>query len=141
MSWIIETAGSGYAGSARGEGVVWGREREDGVRLSLRVRDISAGTALEEDEGREMQREVECLPGAITFVRGDTEVGMYNASRIPGGADNSEQQRVLLAGQGGARGVSGVRVRVGSIVGIRMPMWDVELAGEKWTVGVDWSVL
>ncbi|OAL57257.1 hypothetical protein IQ07DRAFT_31498 [Pyrenochaeta sp. DS3sAY3a] len=147
-SWIIETAGSGYAGSARTEGVVWGREREDGVRLRFRVRAVSAGTALEEDdevggdgEEGEMESEVECFPGAITFVCGDTEPGMYNASRTLGGAADSERQRLLLAGQGGARGVSGIRVRAGSILGIRTPMWDVDLAGEKWTVGVDWSVL
>lgn len=29
----------------------------------------------------------------------------------------------------------------GSILGIRAPTWEVELAGQKWTIGVDWKVL
>jgi hypothetical protein len=26
-------------------------------------------------------------------------------------------------------------------VGIRAPMWDVDVGAEKWVVGVDWVVL
>jgi hypothetical protein len=47
----------------------------------------------------------------------------------------------LLAGQGGARGTGGVKLRIGGSVGIRAPMWDIDVGGETWLVGVDWVVL
>jgi hypothetical protein len=35
----------------------------------------------------------------------------------------------------------GVRIKVGSLVGIRAPVWDVDVRREVWSVGVDWVVL
>lgn len=123
QAWIIEAAQQGAAA-----GMGWGREQEEGVRVKIRVLDIG---------GRE---EVECWPGVTTFVVGETEPGMYNASRAEGVA-GGQGVRVLLAGQGGARGSAGVRMRVGSVFGIRAPTWELDVDGEKWTVGVDWLVL
>ncbi|KAF3036761.1 hypothetical protein E8E11_004060 [Didymella keratinophila] len=123
QAWIIEAAQQGPAA-----GIVWGREREDGVRVKIKVLDLG---------GREG---VECWPGGTTFVSGETEPGMYNASRA-GGVAEGQGLRVLLAGHGGARNSAGVRLRVGSIVGIRAPTWELEVGREKWTVGVDWLVL
>lgn len=121
--WIIEAAQQGPAA-----GTVWGREREDGVRVKIKVLGL----------GR--RDEVECWPGGTTFVVGETEPGMYNASRVESVAEG-QGVRVLLAGHGGARSSGGVKIRVGSVVGIRAPTWELDVDGKKWTVGVDWLVL
>jgi hypothetical protein len=116
QSWIVETANTGFAAQERSAtgGVVWGRDREDGVRLKVRI--VAASSA-------DASGEVECFPGHFVFVHGDDEM------------------RVLLAGQGGARGTGGVKLRIGGSVGIRAPMWDIDVGGETWLVGVDWVVL
>ncbi|KAH4912139.1 hypothetical protein HBI80_009180 [Parastagonospora nodorum] len=137
QSWIIETANTGFAAQERSTtgGVVWGRDREDGVRLRVRV------TAASSSNLKDGESEVECFPGHFVFVRGETEPGMYNHSRALSVVDNDGEMRILLAGQGGARGVAGVKIKIGSIVGVRAPMWDVDVAGEKWMIGVDWVAL
>lgn len=99
--------------------------------MRVKISSVSRG------DGRAVE-EVECFTGRVVFVRGDTEPGLYSASRV---LHEHRQMRVLLAGQGGARGSGGVRIRVGSIVGVRAPTWDVDVGGEKWLVGVDWVVL
>lgn len=116
QGWIIETANTGFAAQERVTigGVVWGRDREDGVKLKVHV----TAASLQDANG-----EVECFPGQFVFVHGEDET------------------RVLLAGQGGARGAGGVKIRVGGVVGIRAPIWDVDVGGEKWVFGVDWVVL
>lgn len=87
---------------------------------------------------------VECYPGGAVFVYGDVEAGagVVNgyASRVAS-AVGDEGVRLMLAGQGGARGTGGVKVRIGNSLGIRAPLWDVDVGGEKWIVGVDWVVL
>ena len=123
QAWIIEAAQQGPAA-----GIVWGREREDGVRVRIKVLDLG---------GRE---EVECWPGGTRFVVGETEPGLYNASRTESVAEG-DGIRVLLAGHGGARSSAGVKLRVGSVVGIRAPTWELNVGRVKWTVGVDWVVL
>ncbi|KAJ4384893.1 hypothetical protein N0V86_000497 [Didymella sp. IMI 355093] len=123
QAWIIEAAQQGA-----GSGIVWGREREDGVRIKIKVLGLG---------GRD---EVECLPGGTTFVLGITDFGMYNASK----AESTEcglGTRVLLAGHGGARGSAGVKIAVEDVIGIRAPTWELDINGEKWMVGVDWMVL
>jgi hypothetical protein len=140
QGWIIETANTGFAAHERGVGVVWGRDREDGVRLKVRISAVSSSSGAGCGNGEE-QQEAECFPGHFVFIRGDTVPGLYNASRAPSLSDDDRETRVLLAGQGGARGTGGVRIKVGGIVGIRAPMWDVDVGGEKWSVGVDWVVL
>jgi hypothetical protein len=113
QGWIVET---GHTAS----GVIWGRDRED-VRLKVRVTRIGDGDGMVE---------VECWPGGFVFVAGVVEV-----------REGEGEVRVLLAGQGGARGSGGVRIKVGSLVGIRAPVWDVDVRREVWSVGVDWVVL
>jgi hypothetical protein len=39
------------------------------------------------------------------------------------------------------RGAAGVKVRVGDVVGVKAPTWDIHVGGEKWVVGVEWVVL
>jgi hypothetical protein len=137
QGWIIETANTGFAAQERSTigGVVWGRDREDGVRLRLRIHSASSSTPSED------QTEVECFPGLFVFVRGEKEPGMYNVSRASNVAPNDSETRVLLAGQGGTRGTGGVKIKIGDRVGIRAPLWDVDVGGEKWSVGVDWVLL
>ncbi|KAF2707671.1 hypothetical protein K504DRAFT_470058 [Pleomassaria siparia CBS 279.74] len=139
QSWIIETAHTGYAAQTR-DMVIYGREKDDGVKLKVRVTDIGAGS----DSEGEGEDHVECYPGGVVFAQGDVEMGMSygcNAPRASSIVGDEGGVRVMLAGQGSARGIGGVRVRVGSLLGIRGPMWDVDVGGEKWNVGVDWVVL
>lgn len=134
-SWIIETANTGFAVQDRG-GVVWGRDKEAGVKLRIRVSSLSRGG----DETHK-EDEVECYAGSVVFARGDAEPGMYNASRAGSTGGEDGLTRIMLAGQGGARASGGVLVKAGSVVGIRAPMWDVDVGKEKWTVAVDWVLL
>ena len=49
---------------------------------------------------------------------------------------------VVLAGEGTGTGLEkNSKVEVGKTVGIKSPVWEVEIEGEKWGVGVDWMVL
>lgn len=34
-----------------------------------------------------------------------------------------------------------VRLRVGSLIGMRLPVWNIEVLGENWWVGVEWGVI
>ena len=132
---MIETANTGFAAQDR-SGAATGRDKEDGVKLRIRVSSLSRGG------GRSRSaEEVECYAGGIVFARGDTEAGMYNASRTESVDGGHTPMRVLLAGQGGARSSGGVLVKTGSGIGIRAPMWDVDVGEEKWTVVVDWVLL
>lgn len=118
---------------------MWGREKEDGVKTKVRVSSIRSGSGQ-----REGEEAVECYPGGVVFVSGAAEVGTGWLSGHPSRASNAagdEVVRVMLAGQGGARGAGAVRVVVGSLLGVRAPTWDVDIGGEKWIVGVDWVVL
>jgi hypothetical protein len=136
QGWIIETANTGFAAQERstGGGVVWGRDREDGVRLKVHISAVYSSAS--QDEG-----EVECFPGQFVFVRGETESNLYNASRAAGAVGSDCQTRVLLAGQGGVRGAGGVIIRSGARVGVRSPMWEVDVRGDTWVVCVDWVLL
>lgn len=138
QSLIIETANTGIAAQDCGAGIVWGRDKEDGVRMKVRITQVSRG---KEGSHNEDEEDVECFPGHVVFVKGTTEPGLYNVSRAPSVVEDGGKMKVLLAGQGGARGVGGVRIKIGAVVGVRAPMWDVEVAEEKWFVGVDWVIL
>jgi hypothetical protein len=139
----LETASTGYAALNR-DAVVWGRERDDGVKIRVRVKSVRSGKvgAVDRESGDlGGNGALECYIGGAVFVRGTTDAGLYNASRLLGSVGEDGEVRVMLAGQGGGRGSGGVKVKVGGIVGIRAPLWDVDLAGEKWMVGVDWVLL
>jgi hypothetical protein len=50
--------------------------------------------------------------------------------------------RIILAGEGAGTGLQkGSKVQVGKTVGIKGPVWEVVMEGQKWGVGVDWQVL
>ncbi|KAL5321930.1 hypothetical protein ACEPPN_009894 [Leptodophora sp. 'Broadleaf-Isolate-01'] len=50
--------------------------------------------------------------------------------------------KVILAGEGAGTGLQrGSAVEIGKMVGIKGPVWEVVVEGEKWGVGVDWKVL
>lgn len=34
-----------------------------------------------------------------------------------------------------------LRLRVGSLIGMRLPVWNIEVLGENWWVGVEWGVI
>ncbi|ORY13993.1 hypothetical protein BCR34DRAFT_534725 [Clohesyomyces aquaticus] len=140
QSWIIEAANTGYAAQTR-DTVLWGREKEDGMKVRVRVKDIRGGRGGDGGGGS-----VECAAGGVFFVSGerDMDAGLYNASREfasqKGESQASGDVKVMLSGQGNARtGI--VKLGRGNMVGIRAPVWDVVIEGEKWIVGVDWGVL
>lgn len=111
--------------------MVWGKEKQDGVRLKVRISSL----------GVEGLHELECFSGSAVVVRGDTEPGLYSMSRSLSTVNEEEGAKILLAGQGGARGTGGVKIRIGCIIGIRAPTWNIDIIGEKWVVGVDWMLL
>jgi hypothetical protein len=137
QTWIVETANTGYAAQTR-DAVTWGREKEDGVRMKVRVSTIRSGS-----EQRDGEEAVECYPGGVVLVSGGPEAGAGSNSYAPRASSvvDNGVVRLMLAGQGCARGAGGVRVGIGSLLGVRAPMWDVDISGEKWIVGVDWLVL
>ncbi|TVY55152.1 hypothetical protein LCER1_G004431 [Lachnellula cervina] len=52
------------------------------------------------------------------------------------------EMKVILAGEGAMTGLQRAsRVEMGKTVGVKGPVWEVLLEGEKWGVGVDWKVL
>lgn len=52
-----------------------------------------------------------------------------------------EGKRLLLAGEGRLTGLGQrMPVRVGSLVEVGQPVWDIEMDGEVWTVACDWCV-
>lgn len=56
-----------------------------------------------------------------------------------GTVDNPGVVKVILAGEGAGSGLQrGSMVEAGKTVGIKGPVWEVLLEGEKWGVGVDW---
>lgn len=34
-----------------------------------------------------------------------------------------------------------MQLQVGSLIGIRLPVWNVEVLGENWWVGVEWGII
>ena len=56
--------------------------------------------------------------------------------------DSMGSVNVVLAGEGTGTGLrQNSKVQVGKTVGIKSPVWEVVVEGEKWGVGVDWTVL
>lgn len=39
------------------------------------------------------------------------------------------------------RGMGGEDVERECVVGVRRPVWEVEVLGERWTVAVEWKIL
>ncbi|KAH9878075.1 hypothetical protein J1614_003292 [Plenodomus biglobosus] len=140
--WIIETANTGFAAQERSGtgGVVWGRERDDGVKLKVRISHLCTGSA-DPSHAQDHVDEVECVAGAVVYVAGQLE-NHGNTGRPASLVDNEHSQvRILLAGQGDVRGSGRVPIKKGTLVGIRAPWWDIDVGAHIWTIGVDWVVL
>ncbi|KAG5921599.1 hypothetical protein E4U61_006537 [Claviceps capensis] len=98
-------------------------------------------------ESRPARRMVvgEVRPGPLMYLaRGRCEDGQDGQDR----QDRQDGQGqvgkgYILAGEGkltGMRGQERVVVRVGGVVVLEEPVWEVELLGEMWTVVCNWSV-
>ena len=143
QSWIHETASTGYAANTN-SGVVSSRDKENGMKMRVEILNVTSGRGGDETE-------VECRSGGVVFVRGTIDGTLHDTSRASGPAHaESDHQghaiiKMLLAGQGGARGKGGVCIRTGSTVGVRAPFWDVHIGTEgqeeTWLVAVEWVVL
>jgi len=69
------------------------------------------------------------------------EVAGHEGMRMVRGKTVEEREvRVLLAGSGKSqRGNS--EMRPGVVLMVAKPSWEVDVAAEKWVIGVDWKVL
>ena len=50
-------------------------------------------------------------------------------------------KRWVLVGMGSGRGEGDGDVGAGRVIGIREPVWDVDVGGERWRVAVEWGVV
>lgn len=134
QGFILDVANTGVMRDGGGS-----KGKDDSVKMKVRVGGISGsgGSSDVSRKDNEVQ-EIQCFPGTFTFIHGTTQPGLYNQSRAPEQEDG--EVKLLLAGQGLARGAGGVNVKFGSIVGLKPPMWDVQVGGQTWIVGVDWIV-
>ena len=74
----------------------------------------------------------------MTLVQGRK----VHTGTMDGPLDTLVVMRVILAGEGAGTGLQkGSKVQVGKTVGIKGPVWEVVMEGQKWGVGVDWQVL
>jgi len=74
----------------------------------------------------------------MTLVRG------RQIQAIDGGemVDTFGEVKVILAGEAAGVGLQkGSKVEPGKRLGVKSPVWEVVIEGEKWGVGVDWKVL
>ncbi|EUC44854.1 hypothetical protein COCMIDRAFT_5896 [Bipolaris oryzae ATCC 44560] len=133
--WIIEAANTGFAAQERSSGS-WGRDKDNGVKARVRINCLSRGRASE----HEIQ-ELECHAGGVVFARGQLELGICNSSAVSSTFGQNSNTNILLAGQGSVRGSGGVKVNVGSTIGVRPPTWEIDVGDEQWLVAVDWVVL
>jgi len=74
---------------------------------------------------------------------GGGDVVRLRVEEVSGGGGNvvlvrgaGDGRRMMLMGCG-----RGGEVRTGVVVGVRAPVWEVEVLGEKWGVGVEWKVI
>ena len=82
------------------------------------------------------------------YLRGDDYVMRVKIDELNGDGpftvraslSSGDAVNMLLAG-GANVSNDGMNARVGGIVGIRAPTWDLELDGRRWTVGVDWKLI
>ncbi|EFQ87416.1 hypothetical protein PTNB73_04697 [Pyrenophora teres f. teres] len=134
-SWILETANTAFAAQDRGgRSVLCGRDREHGVAVKVRITGIAtSGTRAVGRDG------VACYPGRVVFARACiVQDAVYDVSST---AHGDEEVSILLVGQGGVRGSGGVLVKMGSVLGVRVPTWHVHVQGDKCLVAVDWILL
>ncbi|KAI9712192.1 MAG: hypothetical protein M1812_006926 [Candelaria pacifica] len=68
------------------------------------------------------------------------EVRRGNGMLVMKGKVNGREKKIILA-EGEKNGSVGRELREGCLVGIRAPVWDLEVLGEKWGFGVQWVVI
>jgi hypothetical protein len=74
----------------------------------------------------------------MTLVRGR----QVRSGDLQGVIDTLGLLKVILAGEGQGTGLQkSIKVEIGKIVGIKGLVWEIVAEGEKWGVGVEWSVL
>lgn len=96
--------------------------REDGWLVKLVVDEVSGNSR-----------------AGMTLVRGRQVHGLEGGGEM---TDTIGVTRVILAGEGAANGLQRASaVEVGKRVGIKGPVWEVVVEGERWGVGVEWKVL
>ncbi|KAF4344682.1 hypothetical protein FBEOM_1349 [Fusarium beomiforme] len=60
---------------------------------------------------------------------------------VKGRTDTADKNRYLLAGEGRLTGLGQrTQVTVGSVVDVGLPVWDIVLDGQVWTVACDWGI-
>jgi hypothetical protein len=101
----------------------------DGYRVKIRVSHVSTG---DEVARIDTESDVDGSQGRMMLVHGSLDQDR--------GHSTGAEVRAILAGQSGRKSVN-LRVRPGSVVGIRAPWWDVEIKGKMWIVGADWGVI
>ncbi|KAH6674307.1 hypothetical protein B0J14DRAFT_540037 [Halenospora varia] len=75
----------------------------------------------------------------MTLVRGRQ---VHGGEEGEGKMVDDGEARVILAGEAAMSGLQrGKGVEVGSVVGIKVPVWEVVVEGERWGVGVEWKAL
>ncbi len=81
----------------------------------------------------------------MTLVRGQQVHVLDNDGEGDGEGDMVDtvgEVKVVLAGEGAGTGLQkGIKVELGKTVGIKGPLWEVLIEGERWGVGLDWKVL
>ncbi|KAF2492200.1 hypothetical protein BU16DRAFT_564665 [Lophium mytilinum] len=120
-NWIMEVAHTTSSSAKSGAG--------DGYRVKLRVSDINFG---DDAAGLDSDHVVETNHGGMLLIQ-----GTFEPERD---CETERDARAILTGHSG-RKPAPLRVRPGSMVGIRAPWWDVEIRGKKWIVAADWGVL
>jgi hypothetical protein len=75
----------------------------------------------------------------IILIKGQQVIDLDGGGQVP---NSLSEVNVILAGEGAGTGLQkGSKVELGKTVGIKRPVWEVLIEGEKWGVGVDWKVL
>ncbi len=72
----------------------------------------------------------------VRFRVGECKVGNLGVGMVLV-RDRREGKGWILIGKGRGDG----EVRMGCLVGVREPSWEVEVQGEVWRIGVEWRVL
>jgi len=72
----------------------------------------------------------------VVEVRGGWGNGNGDVVLVRTTGGDGKVRKWMLLGSGGR----GTAVRAGAVVVVRAPVWEVEVRGERWGVGVEWRV-
>lgn len=100
----------------------------DGYRLRIRVSSTSNG----DESGMSAETVGDGAVGVVVLIHGSLESDR--------GQNAGAAVRAILSGQGGRKSAN-LQVKLGDVVGIKSPWWDVEIKGKRWIVGADWDIL